>query len=143
MRAGSHQFQRPRIAISDGTRIMRMIVASSATANARPMPSSCSPATRPRTKPRNAATMIAAAAVTTRQGRPGPPAEDDDEESAGRRDREDVEEHRLQRQQQRPERAQEQEVRRRQHREDEPREVRVRALEEVASLRRRSADRYD
>ena len=64
--AGSHQFQRPRIAISDGTRTIRTSVASRKTASASPTPSSCSPGTRPTAKPRNAAIMIAAAAVTIR-----------------------------------------------------------------------------
>src|SRR5206468_12226080 len=61
---GSHQFQRPKSAISAGTRIARTIVASIRIAKASPAPNSCSPAMRPARKPEKAATMISAAAVT-------------------------------------------------------------------------------
>ena len=45
-----------------------MIVASTKIAAARPKPNSCSAATRPATKPRNAATMMIAAAVMIKAG---------------------------------------------------------------------------
>src|SRR5206468_6791329 len=69
---GSHQFQRPKSAISAGTRIARTIVASTKIATARPIPNSCRPTTRPATKPENAATITIAAAVTIRPVRSRP-----------------------------------------------------------------------
>ncbi len=69
---GSHQFQRPRIAIMLGTSSERTIVASRKIATARPMPNSCSPTIRPATKPEKAAHMIIAAAVMIRPVRSRP-----------------------------------------------------------------------
>ena len=48
---GSHQFQRPRIAIMLGTRMQRTIVASTKIATASPSPNSCSPTMLPARKP--------------------------------------------------------------------------------------------
>ena len=74
MRSGSHQFQRPKSAIKDGTSSARTIVASRKIATARPKPNSCSPSTRPAMNPENAATITIAAAVTMRPVRSSPSA---------------------------------------------------------------------
>src|SRR5581483_9830295 len=65
--------------------------------------------------------------------------EDHDEDAVAGRDRDQVEEDRLQRQQQGPERPHQQEVRQREHADHQPRERVVRPLEEVDALRRSAA----
>ena len=70
--AGSHQFQRPRIAIMLGTRMQRTIVASTKIATARPSPNSCRPTMFPARNPENAAHMMTAAAVMIRPVRSSP-----------------------------------------------------------------------
>ena len=70
--AGSHQFQRPKIAIMLGTSSERTIVASTRIATASPSPNSCRPTIRPATKPENAAHMMIAAAVMIRPVRSSP-----------------------------------------------------------------------
>ena len=51
-RRGSHQFHLPMMAMNDGTRSTRTIVASISTASASPSPNCCRPGTLPATKPR-------------------------------------------------------------------------------------------
>lgn len=63
---GIHQFALPRTFIDAGTTSMRMTVASSRTATARPSPNILISALSPATKLANTANMIAAAAVMTR-----------------------------------------------------------------------------
>ena len=67
------------------------------------------------------------------------PLEEDDEQAVGGADREQVEDDRLEREQQRPERAQKQDVGQEQHAEDEPREGAVGEVEEVDAARRAAA----
>ena len=64
--AGSHQFQRPSMVIVAGTRTIRTAVASSTIATAIPKPSILTTASASVAKPRNTATMIAAADEMTR-----------------------------------------------------------------------------
>ena len=72
--AGAHQFQLPRIAISDGTRSALTIVASSATATAVPTPSSCTNTSRDVANEPIATQKSSAAAVTMRPVRSRPHA---------------------------------------------------------------------
>ena len=70
---------------------------------------------------------------------PEPEAEDEHERAVGGRDREQVQDHRLQRQDQRAERAHQQQVREQEHGEHEPRERAVGDVQEVDALRRSAA----
>ena len=70
---------------------------------------------------------------------PGAPAERHDEQAVGRADREQVEDHRLERQQQRAERAHEHQVGDGEHAEHEPGEDAVGAIDEVDAGRRAAA----
>jgi hypothetical protein len=63
---GSHQFVSPTIVISEGTRTERMIVASSATATARPNPNCCKASIEPVENAPKMTTMMRAAPVMMR-----------------------------------------------------------------------------
>ena len=70
------------------------------------------------------------------------PAEEDDEHPVARRDREQVEDHGFQREQQRAERTHQQQVGQHEHRQHEPGEGAVGDVEEVHALRRTAAGKH-